>query len=38
MGSFAHNSAMVKDFLELGGGFATMMRGQISFSSHGKFG
>lgn len=37
MSSFAHNSAMVKDFLEPAGGFATMMRGLISFSSHTKF-
>jgi hypothetical protein len=29
-----YNSAMVEDFLELGGGFAALMRGQIGFASN----
>src|ERR1700740_846404 len=33
-GFVEHNSAMVEDLLELGGGFAPLMRGQIGFSSH----
>ena len=33
-GFVEHNSAMVEDFLELGGGFAALMRGQIGFAAH----
>ena len=29
-----HDSAMVEDFLELGRGFAALMRGQIGFAAH----
>src|SRR5271167_1920078 len=29
-----HNPAMVKDFLEFGGGFAALMRGQIAFAAY----
>ncbi|MGH3571899.1 MAG: hypothetical protein ACRDUW_08745 [Pseudonocardiaceae bacterium] len=28
-----HNAAMVEDFLELGGGFAALTRGQIGFAT-----
>jgi len=30
----SHNSAVVENFLELRGGFAALMRGQIGFASH----
>ena len=33
-GFVQHNPAMVEDFLELGGGFAALMRGQIGFAAH----
>jgi hypothetical protein len=29
----AHNAAMVEDFLELGGGFAALMSGQVGVSA-----
>ena len=34
MGSFTATPAVVEDLLELGCGFAALMRGQIGFSSH----
>src|SRR5271170_3270946 len=33
-GFVEHNPAMVEDFLELGGGFFALMRGQIRFAAH----
>src|SRR5271170_452032 len=33
-GLVEHNSAMVQNFLEFGGGFIALMRGQIGFTSH----
>src|SRR5215472_6041253 len=32
-GVVEHNSTMVKDFLELGGGFSAPMRGQVRFTA-----
>ncbi|MGA7226507.1 MAG: hypothetical protein WBX16_26880 [Candidatus Acidiferrales bacterium] len=33
-GFVAYDSAMVEDFLEFGGGFGTLMGGQIGFSAN----